>query len=224
MTMARPTTTTTVRSTTTTQPTTTTTTARPTTTTTVRSTTTTQPTTTTTTTTASTTTTTSSTAHPTTTSTSTTTHAPTTTTLQAMALCEIVGASVCDDGDPCTVDSCVPRRGCVSTPASGFASVTCTCGRVGPVACADQLLPASIGPRQERVCSLFDDAAGTTDRTLALRRLRRAVRTLKGSITIVSKARKNGISRDCAGALKGELRDAKDRAERLLGTLGKPRG
>ncbi len=192
--------------------------------TTTSTTTTTQPTTTTTTTTASTTTTTSSTAHPTTTSTSTTTHAPTTTTLQAMALCEIVGASVCDDGDPCTVDSCVPRRGCVSTPASGFASVTCTCGRVGPVACADQLLPASIGPRKERVCSLFDDAAGTTDRTLALRRLRRAVRTLKGSITIVSKARKNGISRDCAGALKGELRDAKDRAERLLGTLGKPRG
>src|SRR5439155_63875 len=81
-----------------------------------------------------TTTTTSSTAHPTTTSTSTTTHAPTTTTLQAMALCEIVGASVCDDGDPCTVDSCVPRRGCVSPPASGFASVTCTCGRSVPAA------------------------------------------------------------------------------------------
>ena len=215
-TTTQPTTTTT----TTTASTTTTTTARPTTTTTVRPTTTTQPTTTTTTTT----TTTSSTAHPTTTSTSTTTHAPTTTTLQSMALCEIVGASVCDDGDPCTVDSCVPRRGCVSTPASGFASVTCTCGRVGPVACADHLLPASIGPRQERVCSLFDDAAGTTDRTLALRRLRRAVRTLKESITIVSEARKNGISRACGGALKGELRDAKDRAERLLGTLGKPRG
>src|SRR5437667_211628 len=149
-----------------------TTTAQPTTTTAIRPTTTTQPTTTTTTTTASTTTTTSSTAHPTTTSTSTTTHAPTTTTLQSMALCEIVGASVCDDGNACTVDSCVPRRGCVSTPASGFASVTCTCGRVGPVACADQLLPASIGPRQERVRSFFDDAAGTTDRTLALRRLR----------------------------------------------------
>ncbi|TMB46812.1 MAG: hypothetical protein E6J60_16180 [Deltaproteobacteria bacterium] len=187
-------------------------------------TTTTQPTTTTTTTTASTATTTTSTAHPTTTSTSATTHAPTTTTLQSMALCEIVGASVCDDGDPCTVDSCVPHRGCMSTPASGFASVTCTCGRVGPVACADQLLPGSIGRRKERACGLFDDAAGTTDRTLALRRLRRAVRTLKESITIVSKARKNGISGACGGALKGELRDAKDRAERLLGTLGKPRG
>ena len=83
---------------------------------------------------------------------------------------------------------------------------------------------SSIGGRQERACGLFDDAAGTTDRTLALRRLRRAVRTLKESITIVSKAHKNGISRACAGALKGELRDAKDRAERLLGTLGKPRG
>ena len=91
---------------------------------------------------------------------------------------------------------------------------------MGPVACADQLLPASIGPRQERVCSLFDDAAGTTDRTLALRRLRRAVRNLKGSINVVSRARKKGkISRDCAGALKAELNDAKDRTERLLATL-----
>src|SRR5205814_1861934 len=143
-TTTQPTTTTTARPTTTTQPTTTTTTARPTTTTTIRPTTTTQPTTTTTTTTASTSTTTTSTAHPTTTSTSTTTHAPTTTTLQAMALCEIVGASACDDGDPCTVESCVPRRGCVSTPASGFASVTCTCGRSVPAACAGQELPASI--------------------------------------------------------------------------------
>src|SRR5205823_4365502 len=175
-----PTTTTTRPPTTTTQPTTTTTTARPTTTTTVPPTTTTQPTTTTTT--ASTTTTTSSTAHPTTTSTSTTTHAPTTTTLQAMALCEIVGASVCDDGDPCTVDSCVPRGGCVSTPASGFASVTCTCGRSVPAACAGQELPASIGGRRQRGCGLFAAAAGTARRPLVVPRLRRAVQTLSGSI------------------------------------------
>src|SRR5204863_223294 len=117
-------------------------------------TTTTQPTSTTTTTTRSTTTTTTAPPTTTTTAPTTTTHAPTTTTLQAMALCEIVGASVCDDGDPCTVDSCVPRRGCVSPPASGFASVTCTCGRSVPAACAGQELPASIGGRRHRVCGL----------------------------------------------------------------------
>src|SRR4029077_4802420 len=50
-------------------------------------------------------------------------------------------ASACDDGDPCTDDACVPSVGCVSTPASGFASVTCTCERSVPAACADQVLP-----------------------------------------------------------------------------------
>ena len=185
-------------------------------------TTTTQPTTTTTTTTASTSTTTTSTAHPTTTSTSTTTHAPTTTTLQAMALCEIVGASVCDDGDPCTVDSCVPRRGCVSPPASGFASVTCTCGRSVPAACAGQELPASIGGRRHRVCGLFAAAAGTARRPLVVRRLRRAVQTLTGSIHAVTSVRRGTVSADCAVALKGELRDERDRAARLLATFAKP--
>jgi hypothetical protein len=48
------------------------------------------------------------------------------------------------------------------------------------------------------------------------------VRALKDSIAAAAKGRKSGISRDCAGALKAELRDAKDRAERLLGTLRQP--
>ena len=139
-----------------------------------------------------------------------------------MALCEIVGASVCDDGDPCTVDSCVPRRGCVSTPASGFASVTCTCGRSVPAACAGQELPASIGGRRQRVCGLFAAAAGTARHPLVVRRLRRAVQTLTGSIHAVTSVRRGTVSADCAVALKGELRDERDRAARLLATFAKP--
>jgi hypothetical protein len=88
-----------------------------------------------------------------------------------------------------------------------------------PAACAGRPLPASIRGQRERACGLFDDAAGTTDRKLGLKRLRRAVGTLKESIRVVSRAGKNAISRDCADALKGELRDAKERAERLLATL-----
>src|SRR5262249_39576898 len=68
-------------------------------------------------------------------------------------------ASDCDDGDPCTDDTCVAGVGCVSTPAAGFASVTCTCGRGVPAACADQALPVSIGGRPPRGCGLLSVAA-----------------------------------------------------------------
>ncbi len=130
-------------------------------------------------------------------------------------------ASACDDGDPCTDDACVAGVGCVSTPASGLASVTCTCGRNIPAACAGQELPASIGGRRQRACGLFA-AAGTARRPLVVRRLRRAVQTLTGSIHAVTSVRRRALSADCAGALKGELRDARDRAARLLATLARP--
>jgi len=38
----------------------------------------------------------------------------------------------------------------------------------------------------------------------------------------MTKGRKFRVSRDCAGALKAALRDATDRAKRLLATLGQP--
>jgi hypothetical protein len=125
-------------------------------------------------------------------------------------------ASDCDDGDPCTDDACV-AGGCVSTPAAGFASVTCTCGRGVPAACADQVLPVSIGGRRQRVCDLVAGAAGADRRPLVVRRLRRALQTLNGSIRLVGSRRKK-VSAACIDALKGELRDTRDRTTRLLAT------
>jgi Beta-propeller repeat len=130
-------------------------------------------------------------------------------------------ASACDDGDPCTDDACVPGVGCVSTPALGFASVTCTCERGVPAACADQMLPVSIGGRRQRVCALFADAAGTGRRPLVVRRLRRAVQTLNGSMHLVG-SRRRAVSAACVAALKEELRDARDRTKRLLATSARP--
>ena len=128
--------------------------------------------------------------------------------------------STCDDGDPCTVDECVVGRGCASTPASGAASVSCTCGRPAPAACAEQSLPASVGRRRARACGLFDDASGAP----ASKRVKRGLTALDASIAAVSKARKkHKLSSDCASALKAELRDAKERAARLLATLGSRR-
>jgi hypothetical protein len=85
------------------------------------------------------------------------------------ASCDDGAASACDDGDPCTEDTCVPGVGCVSTPVSSFASVTCTCGRSVPAACASQELPASIGGRRQRVCGLLAAAAGAARRSLSRR-------------------------------------------------------
>jgi hypothetical protein len=112
--------------------------------------------------------------------------------------------------------------GCVSTPKSGVSGVICTCERSIPAACVDQVLPASIGGRRQRVCSLFATAAGTSRRPLVLRRLRKAVHTLNGSIHLVASVRRRTVSAACAGALKEELRDARDRASQWLATSARP--
>ena len=126
----------------------------------------------------------------------------------------------CDDGDPCTDDACAALNVCVSKPTAGFASVTCTCQRSGPPACFGQRVPPSVARRHARLCGGFDGAA--TKRTPPLRRLRRDVAALNGSMGAVGRARKKGrISNDCAVALQTELHDAKDRAARLLASLAR---
>jgi hypothetical protein len=104
----------------------------------------------------------------------------------------------------------------VSEPLSGLAGVTCTCGRPTPAACAGALLPASITTRRGRTCSLVEGAATATDRTLARRRLKRAIKSLKDSIKILPRARREGLADACAAALEGDARDTKDRAERAM--------
>jgi hypothetical protein len=138
------------------------------------------------------------------------------------ATCDDGAASACDDGDPCTEDACIPGVGCVSTPKSGVSGVICTCERSIPAACVDQVLPASISGRRQRVCSLFATAAGTSRRSLVLRRLRKAVHTLNGSIHLVASVRRRTVSAACAGALKEEIRDARDRASHWLATSARP--
>ena len=137
------------------------------------------------------------------------------------ASCDDGTASACDDGDPCTDDACVPGVGCVSTPVSGFASVTCTCGRSVPAACADQRLPASIGGRRRARLPTSSRTPPARPVGRSVRRLRKAVQTLTGSIRAVTSGRRRTVSVDCAGALKGELRDTRDRATRLLATSAK---
>jgi beta-propeller repeat-containing protein len=173
---------------------------------------------------------TSSTHAPTTTSTSSTTHPTTTTTQPSTSTTTSTSSSTtlptptcgtpsaCEDGDPCTDDLCIDGHGCVSEPLSGLASVTCTCERPTPATCAGEPLPASITTRREHTCSLVAGAATATDRTLARRRLKRAIKSLKDSIKILPRARREGLSDACAAALEGDARDTKDRAERAMTT------
>jgi hypothetical protein len=138
----------------------------------------------------------------------------TSTTIPPVAPCEVEGPAVCQTGNLCTVDQCVPGVGCVSTPLDGLDAVTCACERPVPDACAGRPLPASIVRRHDRSCGLLFDAPASR------KRLKKAVKGLKGALAAVARARKSGdLSPDCLGALGAELADTKDRAERLLATL-----
>jgi hypothetical protein len=155
----------------------------------------------------------------------TTTTAVPTTTMPPPDRCDGLAPSACDDGDPCTVDDCRPERGCVSTPVSGGASLTCWCERERPAACAAESFPPSVARREERACNLFRQAAGTTRGTQRARRVRRGLATLGSSLTLVEKARKRGtLSNGCAGVLQAGMRDAKARAERVLATFSSGMG
>lgn len=172
---------------------------------------------------------TSSTTRPTTTSTTTTTSSSTTTTSVTSTSTTLavttttVPASTtpcepatCDDGDPCTVDACIPAVGCTSVPVTGFASATCTCARAVPSDCIDAPVPGSLAGRRARACGLLEAAADATNQVAARRRLKKAMTQLGQSMGIVSRARAHGLAASCASALDADLRDAKERAKRLL--------
>jgi hypothetical protein len=123
------------------------------------------------------------------------------------------GHGQCDDGDPCTDDAFVAGVGCVSTAASGFAGVTCTCG-ADVAACAGVRLPSSVSTRRRKACALVAAAAGAERRQQSVRRLRKSMRLLGAAMRGVAK---KGVPAECAGV----LRDARDRVSRLLATLAK---
>ena len=120
-------------------------------------------------------------------------------------------AGGCDDGDPCTDDACVAGT-CRSTPVGGEASVTCTCGRPRPATCAG--VPPAVARRKARVCDVVAGGGSA-------KRLRASVRKLAAAMGVVTRLRRKGrLSPSCADALGVDLRDARDRAARLLGHGG----
>jgi hypothetical protein len=75
-------------------------------------------------------------------------------------------------------------------------------------------VPPAVERRKARVCDVV--AGGGSSK-----RLRASVRKLAGAMGVVTRLRRKGrLSAPCADALAVDLRDARDRAARLLGHGG----
>ncbi|PIE19984.1 MAG: hypothetical protein CSA66_01875 [Proteobacteria bacterium] len=94
-----------------------------------------------------------------------------------LGACTQAGPNIeCDDGDPCTFDSCSGEQGCLTTPRDGVTDVACYSGPAetrGVGACQDGLLSCTPGqapgckgerlPADEVCDGLDDDCDGDTD-------------------------------------------------------------
>lgn len=116
-------------------------------------------------------------------------------------------AADCDDGDPCTVETCGPDATCSSQLVTGLAAVACTCDRAAPAACGGTF-PPQVARGIARACERIDRAANTLP-GLAARHLTRAATQLRRAERA---ARRRPSSSACAEALSAMLADARDRA------------
>jgi hypothetical protein len=116
-------------------------------------------------------------------------------------------AADCDDGDPCTVESCGVDAVCASRPATGHDAVACTCSRPAPAACGGGF-PPLVARRIERACERIDRAA-SAEPGVARRLLTRAATQLGRAERA---ARLRAPSAACADALVAMLADGRERA------------
>jgi ELWxxDGT repeat protein len=117
----------------------------------------------------------------------------------------------CDDGNPCTVDSC-DAAGCRNDPLVGLDAIRCVfegAGFASPV-CAGQDVPPAAARRLERARQLIDTAEGAR----SARQVKRALRILRISVNRLGKTKR--LSDGCAEAARGLLEDARRAATRWL--------
>lgn len=121
-----------------------------------------------------------------------------------------VTAADCDDGDPCTVETCSPDTGCAGTPLGGLDGAACTCERAAPAAC-DAGLPAIVASHIAESCRRIalarDGTPGRARRDLA----RAATRFTRARHAVDKLARRAALTPSCAAALDAALRDARER-------------
>jgi Dictyostelium (slime mold) repeat len=123
--------------------------------------------------------------------------------------------AACDDGDPCTEDSC-GAGGCVHDALTGFATATCACERSAAAACAGESVPARVGRQQAKACTLLGCVAEAKARA-ARRLVRRSVSAWKAARRAAAGRRaRHALTAECRTALDANLADAAGRAQGLV--------
>jgi hypothetical protein len=120
--------------------------------------------------------------------------------------------TVCDDGEPCTIDSCDPVRGCATAPRSGFDALSCVCERPEPPSCDGQPVPKSLGKRLARGCNAVSRAATATGRKRTKLVNKAAKQFLLASKQAARAAGHRGLDVDCGNALAARFSDNQKRA------------
>jgi len=122
------------------------------------------------------------------------------------------GAAVtCDDGDPCTIDSCNPADGCLTRSRDGFEGLACICDRTPPATCAGATVPRTITKRSTKACKLIATAR-TADTVHARKLLGRVAVQLKRAKAAVARFGRKAPA-GCGQALAAQLGDDEARAQ-----------
>ena len=156
----------------------------------------------------------------TTTSSTTTMSVPpstTTTTLPGEPACVRGTSSGCEDGDPCTVDTCT-ADGCLHEPTTSFAAVACLLPEAGLeiAPCAGERMPRSIALRYAQGRSLVGRAAQSGRIEQSRQLIGKAAKVLQRAAGRVTTAGSHGrLSPACADVLGATLGEAAARASRL---------
>jgi ELWxxDGT repeat protein/cysteine-rich repeat protein len=129
--------------------------------------------------------------------------------------CTPGAARDCDDGAPCTVDTCAPQQGCRTAPVDVAAVRALFTPGLVVAECAGEALP-------ERLPTLFGEAGQSIDRAAAAdgprqrSLLRRAGKQLKRGEKAARRSRQ--LSRTCRTPVVARFTDARRRARCLLGS------
>lgn len=128
----------------------------------------------------------------------------------------------CDDGDPCTADTCAPASGCAHEPVTSFPSITCAFERPTIPSGCPAGVPNIIRSRLDRARQLVTVAGGTERPRTAWRVLGNARRALKQAARVTEARRRHGsIEPACATALADALGDILARTDTVRAPLAR---
>lgn len=130
-------------------------------------------------------------------------------------------AAGCDDGEPCTADTCDASGFCAWTPVAGDDAATCAFARAfPPAACAGQHVPRAFAKLYRHAGVLVKRGLAAKSAKKTGRALRRASSLLGRLLSLVDKAthrRHRPLATACADAIRALVQDAKARVDARRG-------